>query len=100
MPVTEKISVAMGRAELDRARKAAEAEGVSLSAYITHAVRDRLKAHAEALDREKARLEMLATFLPHELPTEEEAAALDAYWNRQGPEPDLSRKRAARKVAR
>jgi predicted HicB family RNase H-like nuclease len=43
MAVTQKISVAMGVPELRLAKAAAEEEGVSLSAYVTQAVRKRLE---------------------------------------------------------
>lgn len=57
MAATQKISVAMGRNELRLAKAAAEAEGLSLSAYATRAVRDRL----EEGRRIEAAREFLAT---------------------------------------
>ena len=48
MAVTEKVSVALGREELRLARRAAAKDGVSLSAFLTGAVRARL-AEEEAL---------------------------------------------------
>jgi hypothetical protein len=89
MAATQKISVAMGRTELRLAKTAAEDEGVSLSAYVTRAVRDRL----EERERQEARREILATFLPHEIPTAEEQRALVGFWNREGPAPSLSPRR-------
>jgi hypothetical protein len=89
MAATQKVSVAMGRTELRLAKTAAEDEGVSLSAYVTRAVRDRL----EERERQEARREILATFLPHEIPTADEQRALVAFWNREGPAPSLSRRR-------
>jgi hypothetical protein len=93
MAATQKISVAMGLSELRLAKAAAEDEGVSLSAFVTRAVRDRL----EERERMEAEREVLATFLPHEVPTTEEQRALVRFWNRQGPEPALPRTRKRRR---
>ena len=93
MAITQKISVAMGRTELRLAKTAAENEGVSLSAYVTRAVRDRL----EERERQEAQREVLATFLPQEIPTADEQRALVAFWNRQGPAPSLSPRRKTRR---
>jgi hypothetical protein len=89
MAATQKISVAMGRTELRLAKTAAEDEGVSLSAFVTRAVRERL----EERERLEARRAILAGFLPDEIPTADEQQALVAFWNRQGHSPSLSRKR-------
>jgi hypothetical protein len=91
MAATQKISVAMGRTELRLAKTAAEDEGISLSAYVTRAVRDRL----EERERQEARREILATFLPHEIPTADEQRALVAFWNGEGSAPSLSQRRKA-----
>ena len=76
MAATEKVSVAMGRDELRLAKTAAEEEGVSLSAYVTLAVRERLE--------ERRRLEapraFLRTFAPDELPGVEEQRQLVELW--------------------
>ena len=93
MAATQKISVAMGLHELRLAKTAAEDEGVSLSAYVTRAVRDRL----EERERQEARREILATFLPHEIPTADEQRALVAFWNREGPPPSLPRRKNPRR---
>jgi hypothetical protein len=93
MAVTQKISVAMGRNELRLAKTAAEDEGVSLSAYVTRAVRDRL----EERERQEAQREVLATFLPEEIPTADEQRALVAFWNREGPAPSLVQRRKTRR---
>lgn len=94
MAVTQKVSVAMGRTELRLAKAAAEDEGLSLSAYVTRAVRERL----EERERQEAQREVLATFLPHEFPTADEQRALVAFWNREGPAPSLSpRRKSARR---
>jgi len=93
MAVTQKISVAMGRNELRLAKTAAENEGVSLSAYVTRAVRDRL----EERERQEAQREVIATFLPKEIPTADEQRALVAFWNREGPAPSLAPRRKTRR---
>jgi hypothetical protein len=89
MAVTQKISVAMGLSELRLAKTAAEHDGVSLSAFVTSAVRDRL----EERERLEAQREILAGFLPHEIPTADEQRVLVAFWNRQGPAPGPPRRR-------
>lgn len=78
MAVTQKISVAMGRDELRLAKTAAEEEGVSLSAYVTRAVRDRL---VERRRLEAAR-ELLASFTADELPSLDEEQQLLELWSR------------------
>lgn len=85
---TEKISVAMGRAELRVAKIAAREEGVSLSAYITHAVQQRLQERR----RLEAAREFLATFALDELPTQQEERDLVALWTRARPAPSRSSK--------
>jgi hypothetical protein len=76
MATTEKISVALGRDDLQFARTAAEQDGVSLSAFVTGAVRAQI---AERLRREAAR-QVLATFEPEDFATAEEQRALLALW--------------------
>ena len=78
MAATQKISVAMGRDELRLAKTAAHEEGVSLSAYVTRAVRERLQERR----RMEAAREFLATFAPEELPTAEEQRTLADLWMR------------------
>ncbi len=78
MATTQKISVAMGRDELRLAKTAADEEGMSLSAYVTRAVRDRL---AERRRMEAAR-EFLSTFGDDELPTDEEKRQFVELWTR------------------
>jgi hypothetical protein len=78
MAVTQKISVAMGRDELRLAKTAADEEGVSLSAFVTRAVRERL----EERRRLEAARELLASFTPDELPSLEEEQQLLAVWTR------------------
>lgn len=86
MAATQKVSVAIGRTELRLAKTAANEEGVSLSAYVTRAVRERLE---ERLRSEAAR-EFLATFAPDEIPTAEEERALVEVWTRARPSPSRS----------
>ncbi len=81
MAVTQKISVAMGRDELTLARAAANEEGVSLSAYVTQAVRERLDERR----RMEAAREVLATFAPEDFPTAAEQRALVNLWTRARP---------------
>jgi hypothetical protein len=94
MAATQKISVAMGRAELRLAKTAAEEEGVSLSAYVTIAVRGRL----EERRRMEAAREILATFAPEELSTQDEQRELIELWAR--PRPAKSRKDRLRPTKR
>ncbi len=93
MAATQKISVAMGVDELRLAKTAADEEGVSLSAYVTRAVRDQL----EERRRREAAEEVLATFAPEERATPEERRTLVALWTRA--RSTLPRK-ARRKVSR
>ncbi|MBS2019851.1 MAG: hypothetical protein JST00_43715 [Deltaproteobacteria bacterium] len=88
MLTTQKISVAMGREELRLAKTAARAEGLSLSAYITSAVRERL----EERRRMAAARELLATFAPEELPTADEEKRLLALWARPTPASPVERR--------
>ena len=78
---TQKISVAMGRDELRLARSAADEEGLSLSAFVTRAVRERL----EERRRMEAAREVLATFSPEDLPTPDEQKELVQLWTRDRP---------------
>jgi hypothetical protein len=75
---TEKISVSLGKRELLRARSAARRSGVSLSAFLTAAVRDRLAEQ----ERREAAQELLETFSPNERATSGERAELLALWAR------------------
>jgi uncharacterized protein (DUF1778 family) len=73
---TEKISVAIGRDELRLAKDAAEQEGMSLSAFVTGALRARI----EERRRLEAARRVLATFEPKDFPTADEQRALLALW--------------------
>jgi hypothetical protein len=77
MAATEKISVAMGREELRLARTAAREAGVSLSAFVTEAVRDRLTEKR----RREAALDVLATFDREDFPTAARERELLALWS-------------------
>jgi hypothetical protein len=79
MPLTEKISVAIGRDELRLAKTAAQEEGLSLSAFVTRAVRDRL----EERRRFEAARAVLATFTTEDFPSDEERRDLIELWTRQ-----------------
>jgi len=76
MATTEKISVAIGRDELRIARNAAEQDGVSLSAFVTGAVRARIKER----QRLEAARQVLATFEPEDFPRADEQRELLALW--------------------
>ena len=76
MATTEKISVALGRGELRLAKIAAEQDGVSLSAFVTRAVRARI----EERQRLEAARQVLATFDPEDFPTADEQRELLALW--------------------
>lgn len=97
MPATEKISVAMGREELRLAKTAAREAGVSLSAFVTDAVRDRL---TEKRRMEAAR-EVLAMFDREDLPTPERERELLESWSisREVPPPGEPSGRQGRKSA-
>lgn len=77
MPATEKISVAMGREELRLAKTAAREAGVSLSAFVTEAVRDRLTEKR----RHEAAREVLAMFDPDDFPTPAHERELLELWS-------------------
>ena len=76
MPATEKISVTIGRKELGHAKRLASRQGVSLSGFITEAVRERVREQ----ERREAALEVLASFSPEDRATPAEARALLARW--------------------
>ena len=88
MATTEKVSVAIGREELRLARRAAEAAGMSLSAFVTSAVRSRV---AEQRRLEAAR-QLLATFDPEDFATPEREAELLALWSRPRTKPPTKRR--------
>lgn len=77
MPATEKISVTIGRTELGQAKRVASRLGISLSGFITDAVRERIREQ----ERREAALEVVASFQPEERATPEEARALLERWS-------------------
>jgi hypothetical protein len=76
MAATEKISVTIGRTELGDAKRLADHLGLSLSGFITEALKERIQEQA----RRDAAQEVLATFAPEERATAAEASALLARW--------------------
>jgi hypothetical protein len=76
MSVTEKISVTIDRVELAHAKRLAAHLGLSLSGFITDAVRERIRAQAR---REAAR-EVVAAFSAEDRASPEEARALLELW--------------------
>lgn len=96
MATTEKISVAMGREELRLAKRAADEEGLSLSAFVTNAVRARIVEKRRAA----AAHEVLAMFDPEDLPTPEIEAALLARWSQPRPAAKVRGKAAGKRVRR
>jgi hypothetical protein len=77
MAATEKISVTIGRVELRHAKRLADHLGLSLSGFITDAVRERIQEQA----RRDAALEVLATFAPEDRASPAEARELLERWN-------------------
>ena len=76
MATTDKVSVSIGSTELRQAKRLASRLGVSLSMFVTEAVRQRI---AEQQRREAARA-VLSTFDPDERASPEEMAELMARW--------------------
>jgi hypothetical protein len=76
MAATEKVSVAIGRDELRFAKDAAAQDGVSLSTFVTGAVRARI----EDRRRLEAARHVLATFDAEDFPTTDEQRELLALW--------------------
>ena len=96
MPSTEKISVTIGRDELRQAKHLASRLGLSLSSFISEAVRLRIEAQA----RREAGLEVLATFEPEDRATPEEMEAFLASWDAgTSQQPKRGRRRRIRKAA-
>jgi hypothetical protein len=76
MGATEKISITLGRDELRGAKRLAAQLGLSLSTFVSDAVKRRLEAQARA----EAGLEVLRTFPPEDRATPAEMRALLAHW--------------------
>jgi hypothetical protein len=92
MAATEKISVTIGRRELGHAKQLASRLGISLSGFITDAVRDRVR---EQQRREAAR-QVLKSFAPEDRASPAEAAALLEHWAAPpSPAPKRPRRRTA-----
>lgn len=92
MSATEKISVTIGRSELGHAKRLASKLGVSLSGFITDAVRERVREQ----ERREAVLEVLASFSPEDRATPAEARELLERWAKGSGAQETS-PRAARK---
>jgi hypothetical protein len=76
MAATEKISVTIGSTELGQAKRLADHLGLSLSSFITDAVRERIQEQA----RRDAALEVLATFAAEDRASPAEIGALLERW--------------------
>lgn len=78
MPANKrKTSIALGKDELAAAKKAAAAEGVSLSAFLTNLVR----AHVAQQERFDAMGRYLSKHAPEFRLTDKAKAAVEAEWN-------------------
>lgn len=80
MAATEKISVTIGRTELGHAKRLADHLGLSLSGFITQALKERIQEQA----RRDAVQEVLATFAPEDRASAAEASALLERWGAGG----------------
>ena len=76
MGATEKISITIGRVELRTARARAARRGLSLSMFITDAVRQSI----EEQERREAAAAVLAKFAPEDRATAEEQEVLLERW--------------------
>jgi hypothetical protein len=76
MMATEKVSVTIGREELRHAKRLASRLGMSLSGFITDALRRRIEDQA----RREAALEVRATFGPEDRPSPVEISTLLERW--------------------
>lgn len=94
MAATEKISVAMGREELRLAKTAAREAGMSLSAFVTEAVRGRLVEKR----RREAALEVLGMFEPADFPTPDRERELLELWSTPSVAPVPKASPAARRT--
>jgi hypothetical protein len=74
---TKKTSIALGRDELSAAKKAAAAEGLSLSAFLTKLVR----AHIEQQVKFAAMDRFAKRYAPKHRLTEEARASIEAEWS-------------------
>jgi len=94
MSTTEKISITLGRVELQKAKTLASRLGLSLSTVITDAVRE----HVEAQARKAAGLAVVASFTAADRPSEKKMQQLLQLWNQpQHPQEAPSRISPGRK---
>jgi hypothetical protein len=93
---TEKISVTLGREELRGAKRLALRLGLSLSTFITDAVRRRLEDHA----RREAGLEVLATFDSEDRASPAEMKALLELWTKPTRAPSHAKRPTGRRPNR
>ena len=97
MGATEKISITIGRVELRTAKARAARRGLSLSMFITDAVRQSI----DEQERREAAAAVLATFAPEDRATAEEQAVLLERWGvRPRSAPRASAKAPARTTRR
>ena len=94
MPATEKISVTIGREELGHAKQLASRLGVSLSGFISDAVRERVREQ----QRREAALEVLASFSLEDRASPADAETLLERWaTPSSPTPKRAKRRTAAK---
>ena len=97
MASTDKISVSIGRDELRQAKRLASRLGLSLSTFITDAVRQRIVEQ----ERREAAQAVLATFSPDERASRDEMRELLARWgDTKQRSPRNSRKTRPKRAAR
>lgn len=77
MSATEKISVTIGKTELSQAKRLADRLGLSLSGFLTDALKERIREQA----RREAAHEVLRTFEPEDRASPEEASRLLKQWS-------------------
>ncbi len=92
MSATEKVSVTIGRGELGQAKRLASKLGVSLSGFITDAVRERVREQ----ERLEAALEVLASFPSRDRASPADARELLERWHSEPGSP-AARPKAPRK---
>lgn len=73
---TQKTSIALGKDELVAAKKAAAAEGLSLSAFLTKLVGEHVAQQKRFEEMER----FVATFAPRHRLSEASRAAIEAEW--------------------
>lgn len=77
MAATEKISVTIGKTELSHAKRLADRLGLSLSGFLTDALKERIREQ----ERREAAQQVLRTFAPEDRASPEEARALLKQWS-------------------